>query len=144
MLRDKKGFTLIEIVMVIVLLGILAAVAIPRFIDLGEDARQSTARGVAGAIMGATTMLHAQYLLDNTATYTLGSADAPCVSNGEILCDAGISGDLKVTAASIIMTDAEANSDVTITIPSAGTNEYIFNVVLNSTNGPRMTFGTGF
>ena len=43
-MRNEKGFTLIELVMVIVLLGILAAVAIPRFVDLGASADQAAAR----------------------------------------------------------------------------------------------------
>ena len=46
---SQKGFTLIELVMVIVILGILAAVAIPRFIDLSGNAQQATIDGLAGA-----------------------------------------------------------------------------------------------
>ncbi|TAN60387.1 type II secretion system protein, partial [bacterium] len=48
---NKKGFTMIELVMVIVILGILAAIAVPRFIDLRSDAEKATAKGVAGAIV---------------------------------------------------------------------------------------------
>ncbi|MFA5839424.1 MAG: prepilin-type N-terminal cleavage/methylation domain-containing protein [Candidatus Margulisiibacteriota bacterium] len=49
----RKGFTLIELVMVIVILGILAAVAIPAYVNLSQNARVSAAKGSAGTIRAA-------------------------------------------------------------------------------------------
>jgi len=59
----QKGFTLIELVIVIVILGILAATAAPKFIDLTGDAKTSTMKAVRGAVESATTMVHAKALV---------------------------------------------------------------------------------
>jgi len=76
MSRYKKhsGFTLIELVIVIVILGILAAAALPRFSDLSTDARVAAINGLAGSLRSAASIAHATQLakgLSDNTTVTL-------------------------------------------------------------------------
>lgn len=68
--RNERGFTLIELVIIIVVLGILAAVAIPRYQDMSAQAKESSARGSLGNIRSAITIYYAnQAVTTGTATW---------------------------------------------------------------------------
>lgn len=59
----NSGFTLIELVVVISILGILAASALPKFVNLSEDARKASLEGLSGSIRSAAAMAHAKAIV---------------------------------------------------------------------------------
>lgn len=76
----QKGFTLIELVIVIVILGLLAATALPRFVDLTGDAREASVHGVAGGLRSAVALARAQYMVTGSSTSTTVDMDGQSVA----------------------------------------------------------------
>lgn len=80
--RSESGFTLIELVIVIVILGILAAVAIPKYEDMQEQARSATIKGEVGSIRSAIAIQYGRNAMSGNATFP--------VLSGSIFADGNI------------------------------------------------------
>lgn len=128
-MKKQAGFTLIELIIVIVILGILAVVAAPRFFNFSSDARSAVVKGMEGSLKSASELVHARYLIagDSPATVeTATGVSAAVVNQYAAATSAGIGNavsadDFTIVPATAAQGDVEV-SDLLFVPPGADNN----------------------
>jgi len=120
-LRSEQGFTLIEIISVLVLIGILAAVAVPKFINLQADARDKAAEAAVSEGIAQVNLISARFILQNSTVPT-GLGDLTGLATGALVdpyaagdftidfAPGAAAGEITITAAGVVGTNVEGAS----------------------------------
>lgn len=144
-MRNQKGFTLIELIIVIVVLGILAVTAAPQFIDFSSDARVSTVKGLKGAMNGASQTIYARASIDGALDGT--NASPVQVNNVDTVFGYPAASATGIIAAAQLdaqdATDATITSDWIYTVNTAEATDRILIAPADVGDGTSIVLGDG-
>lgn len=119
-MKKSQGFTLIELVIVIVILGILAITAAPKFLNLAGDARASTVNGVKAALQSANAVIYSKAVLQNkqssaSATVTDAQASVAIAYGYTAATTAAVTAALDINTTDYTITAGVANTNLSMT-----------------------------
>jgi len=124
-MNKQKGFTLIELIIVIVILGILAVTAAPRFIDLQSDAKASTLKGVKAALQGASQLVYARAAIDGKLNGTVADPVSVTLSSGSVSTVNGYPNAATITSVALINTFVDLDSADFSVVADATSNQFL-------------------
>jgi MSHA pilin protein MshA len=138
MFKQQSGFTLVELVIVIVILGLLAATALPRFINVTRDARIASVNGLAGGLRSATSLAKAQWMVT-------GSTSAVSVTMDGVVVNVNASGypDADANGITAAMQGLDGYTPIYTAPVDTGTAEFRPSNGGNATCYARYTANTG-